>query len=62
MNSLDPALIKRVEENYEALDGSEKGWITYLKIDLDEMFNMSDVVINSFQEFSKKFARDVVAK
>ena len=62
MNLSDPDLIKRVEEKYEALDGIEKGLITYLKIALDEMFNMSDVVITSLQEFFKNFAWDDVAK
>ena len=62
VNLSDPDLIKRVEEKYEALDGIEKGLITYLKIALDEMFNMSDVVITSLQEFFKNFAWDDVAK
>ena len=47
MNSSDPDLLKRVEENYEALDGLDQGGITYFNIYLNEMFNMSDVVITS---------------
>ena len=49
MNSLDTVLIKMVEDKYEALDGIEKGRITYLKILLDDIFNMSDVAIDSLQ-------------
>ena len=45
MNSSDPAFIKRLEDNYEALGRLEQGVIACLKIALDEMFNMSDVVI-----------------
>ena len=56
MKSLDPALIKRVEEKYEALDGIYQGGITYIKIDIDDMFIMSDVVITSLQEFFNNFA------
>ena len=60
--SSDPALNKRIEEKYEVLGGIEKRGITYLNIYLDEMFNMSDVVITSLQELLKNFSRDVVAK
>ena len=62
MKSSDPDLIKRVEDKYEALDGFDQGGIIYVKISLDEMFNMSDVIITSIQEFFKKFAQDGVAK
>ena len=57
-----PTTIKRVEENYEALYGIEKGGMTCLNIDLDEMFNISDVVINSLQQFFKNFTWNGVAK
>ena len=62
VNSSDPAIIKRVEEKYEELNGLEQGGINYFNIDLDEMFNMGDVVITSLQEFFKNFARYGVAK
>ena len=62
VNSSSPALVKRIEEKYEALDGLAQGGITYLKIALDEMFDMSDIVITSLQDFFKNFARDGVAK
>ena len=62
MNSSYLALIKRAEDKYEALDGIDQGGITYLKIALDEMFNMSDVVITSLLESFNNFARDGVAK
>ena len=62
MNYSYPDLIKRVEDKYEAMDGLEQGGIAYLKIALDEMFNMSDIVITSIHEFFKNFARDGLAK
>ena len=56
MKSSDPALVKRVEENYEAPYGLEQGGIAYLKIDIYDMFNMHDDVINSIQELFKNLA------
>ena len=60
--SSDPALIKRLQEKYEALDGIQQGGIIYHKIVIDDMFNTSDVIITSIQEFFNKFAQDGVAK
>ena len=62
MNSLDPDLIKRAEDNYKALEGLEKYGITYLKIALDDMFNMSDVIITLPHILFKNFAWDGVTK
>ena len=45
----DAALIKRVEEKYEALNGIVQGGIAYFNIALDDMLNMSYVVITSLQ-------------
>ena len=53
LNSLDTAIIKRVEDKYEDLDEIEQGGITYLDFYLDEMFNMSDVVITFLHELLK---------
>ena len=57
-----PALIKMVEDKYEALEGIEQGRITYLNISLDEMFITSGVVITSLHLFFTNFAWDSVAK
>ena len=62
MKSSDTTLIKMVEVKYEALDGIYQGGIIYLKIALDKMFNMSDLVITSIQEFFKNFSQDGVSK
>ena len=62
VDSSDPALIKGVEQKFEAMDRIEQGGITYLNIALDEMFNMSDIVITLLQKFFKNFYRDGVAK
>ena len=62
INSTSSALVKRIEEKYEALTGPQQGGITYIKIALDEMFNMLDIVITSLQDFFNTFARNGVAK
>ena len=62
INSTSPSLIKRIESKYDTIKGLEEGGITYLKIALDEMFDMSDIVITLLQDFFKNFARDGVAK
>jgi hypothetical protein len=46
-NSCDVNLVKRIEEKYDYLAEYEQGGITYLKIALDEMFTMSNMVIQS---------------
>ena len=46
MNSLNPNIIKRLEEKYKELDGSDQGGGgAYLNIDIDDIFNMSDVIL-----------------
>ena len=49
VNSLGLALIKRVEDKYESMDGLDQGGINYLKSGFYDMFNISDVVITSLQ-------------
>ena len=49
VNSSDTGIIKRVEGKYEALCELDQGGVIYLNIYLDEIFNMSDVVITSLQ-------------
>ena len=56
------SLINRVEDKYEALYWLEKGGVAYINIDIHEVFNISDVVITSFQECFNKFAWDGVTK
>jgi hypothetical protein len=54
--------VKRIEEKYDQLFEYEQGGITYLKIMLDEMFTMSNMVITSLQKFLKQFAQEGVAR
>ena len=61
VNSLDTAITKKVEEEYETLDGIEQGGITYLDFSLDDMFNMSDVVITFLQELLKLLVEHINA-
>jgi hypothetical protein len=61
-NSCDINLGKHVDEKYDKLCEYEQGGITYLKIPLDEMFTMSNMVIMLLQKYLKQFAQDGVAK
>jgi hypothetical protein len=61
-NSCDINLVKRIEEKYDQLFEYEQGGITYLKIELDEMFTMSNMVITSLHKFLKQFAQEGVAR
>jgi len=54
--------VKRIEEKYDYLAEYEQGGITYLKIALDEMFTMSNMVIRSLQKYLKQFAQEGIAK
>ena len=51
-------MINRIEVKYETLDEVEKGWIMYLKIEFDEIFNISNLVITSLHYFIKNFYKD----
>ena len=61
-NSCDVNLVKRIEEKYDYLAEYEQGGITYLKIALDEMFTMSNMVIQLLQKYLKQFAQEGIAK
>jgi hypothetical protein len=54
--------VKRIEEKYSRLFGYEQGGITNLKIALDEMLTMSNMVITLLQKFLKQFAQEGVAR
>ncbi len=61
-NSCDINLVKWIEEKFDDLAKYEQGRITYLKIALDEMFTMSNMVIMSLQKYLKQFAQEGIAK
>ena len=61
-NSCDINLVKRIDEKFDCLAEYEQGGITYLKMALDEMFTMSDMVIMSLQRYLKQFAQEGIAK
>ena len=44
------------------MDGLEQVGIKYLKIEFDEIFNMSNVVITSLHDLVKKFSKDGIFK
>jgi hypothetical protein len=58
----DVHLVKRIDEKFDCLAEYEQGGITYLKIALDKMFTMSNMVIMSLQHYLKQFAQDGIAK
>ena len=49
-NSCDINLVKQIDEKYDCLAEYEQGGITFLKIALDEMFTMSNMVVMSLQK------------
>lgn len=61
-NSCDINLVKRIDEKYDCLAEYEQGGITFLKIALDEMFTMSNMVVMSLQKYLKQFAQEGIAK
>jgi hypothetical protein len=61
-NSCDINLVKCLDEKFNQLFEYEQRGTTYLKIALDEMFIMSNMVISSLQNFLKKFAQEGVAR
>jgi hypothetical protein len=54
--------MKRIDEKYDCLAEYMQGGITFLKIALDEMFTMSNMVIMSLQKYLKQFAQEGIAK
>ncbi len=56
-NSSDINLVKCLDEKFDQLFEYEQGGITYLKIALDEIFTMSNMVIISLQKFLKQFTQ-----
>ena len=57
MNSCDNNLEKPIDEKIGMLYEYEQGGITYLKIALDEMFTMSNMVVTSQQNFLKQICQ-----
>jgi hypothetical protein len=62
MNSCDVLLIDRTDKKFDELDLYEQGGVTYIKIALDEMFTISNIVVTTLQGFFEAFAKDGIAK
>ncbi len=56
-NSCNFNLEKRINEKFDQLFEYEQEGITYLKIVLDEMFTMSNMVVMLLLNFLKQFAK-----
>ncbi len=52
----------KVLVRFDCLAEYEQGGITYLKMALDKMFTMSDMVIMSLHRYLKQFAQEGIAK
>ncbi len=62
MNSCDVLLVDRINEKFDELDLYEQGGVTYIKIALDEMFTISNIVVTTLREFFEAFAKDGITK
>ncbi len=62
MTSCDVLLVDRIDEKFDELDLYEKGGVTYIKIALDEMFTISNIVVATLQGLFEAFAKDGIAK
>jgi hypothetical protein len=62
MTSCDVLLIDRIDKKFDELDLYEQGGVTYIKIALDEMFTISNIVVATLQGFFEAFAKDGIAK
>ncbi len=60
--SCDVNTVKRIDEKYDSLLEYEQGGITFLKIALDKMFTMSNMVVMSLQKYLKQFTQEGIAK
>jgi hypothetical protein len=56
-NSCNFNLIKRIDKKFDSLLEYEQGRIMFLKIALDDMFTMSNMVIMLLQKYLKQFAQ-----
>jgi hypothetical protein len=61
-NLCDINLVKHINEKFDCLAEYEQGGITYLKVALDKMFTVSNMVIMSLQRYLKQFAQEGIAK
>jgi hypothetical protein len=62
ITSCDVLLVDTIDEKFDELDIYEQGGVTYIKIALDEMFTISNIVVATLQGFFEAFAKDGIAK
>ncbi len=55
MTSCDVLLVDRINEKFNELDLYEQGGVTYIKIALDEMFTISNIVVATLHGFFEAF-------
>jgi hypothetical protein len=62
MTSCDVLLVDRIDKKFDELDLYKQGGVTYIKIALDEMFTISNIVFATLQGFFEAFAKEGIAK
>jgi hypothetical protein len=62
MTSCDVLLVDRIDKKFNELDLYEQGGVTYIKIALDEMFTISNIVVATLHGFFDAFAKEGIAK
>ncbi len=62
MNSCDALLVERIDKKFDELRPDEQGGVMYIKLALDEMFTVSNTVVNTLQGFFENFAKESIAK
>jgi hypothetical protein len=62
INSCDALLIERIDKKFEDLSLYKQGGVTYIKLALDKMFTISNIVVPTLQGFFENFAKDSIAK
>jgi hypothetical protein len=62
ITSCDVLLVDRIDKKFDELDLYKQGGVPYIKIALDEMFTISNIVVATLQGFFEAFAKDGIAK
>jgi hypothetical protein len=61
-NCCDINLVKHIDKKFDFLLKYEQGGITFLKVPLDEMFTMKNILIMLLQKYLNQFAQEGIAK
>ncbi len=62
MNSCDALLVERIDKKFDELRPDEQDGVMHIKLALDEIFTVSNTVVNILQGFFENFAKEGIAK